>query len=385
MKATIRDKAQLMAVRPLDLVAYLRANRWHETEHQEGRYAVWHRNGSHEPVEVLLPLNRDFRDYALRIADALQTLEIVEERSQLDILTDIQATTFDVVRIAAEDKALESGTIGLVGGVQFIDYAYQLVLAAACSTAQPQQVYHARRPKKATEYIDQARMGTDRGSFVVTVHAPMTPALRSTTQLSFISELEPPFARQVSNILMQALNTVRQAAERAVATGDFAPFLKSVEVGVSANLCDALVGLWEGSKAEQIRVRMSRSPLRTDEAASPHMVVIRSDAIPVIKEAGRLLRETAPRQDFQLQGFVVRLVKAERAKRGRVTVGMMVDDTYRNVQFDLEQEAYQLAIEAHKNRLPIECEGELVRENRQYVLRDPRNVAIIQFEPAEVG
>ncbi|RRR71381.1 MAG: hypothetical protein EI684_11690 [Candidatus Viridilinea halotolerans] len=192
MKATIRDREALLSIRPLDLVAYLRANHWHESEHHEGRYAIWLRNGQGEPAEILLPLNREYRDYATRIAEALQTLAAVEERNQVDILHDI------------------------------------------------------------------------------------------------------------------------------------------------------------------------------------HL------AIPIIKEAAFALRESSSREDFHLEGYVVKLEKLSHISRGRITVNGLIDDGFRYVLVELDEHDYWQATNAHRDRLLVRCDGELIREGRQYVLRNARLFEVVR-------
>jgi hypothetical protein len=56
----------------------------------------------------------------------------------------------------------------------------------------------------------------------------------------------------------------------------------------------------------------------------------------------------------------------------------LVDGTYRNVQVALESSDYEQAVEAHKKRWPVHCEGELTREGRKFVLRNPRRFVVDQ-------
>lgn len=379
MKLSIRDPDILRSVKPLDLAAYLRVHDWRETEREEGRYAFWYKNGGDEEIEVLLPLNHEVRDYATRIAEVLHALEVAESRSQLEILTDIQSGSHDVIRIAAEHEQLVNGTIPLERGVQFVTNAQALLLAAACSTAQPREAYPARKPTQALDYMHQVRMGqSEHGSYVVTLHSPIPPLLRVPKQLQFFGEAEEPFARKASQMLMQALHAVQVAAERSVSTGEFAPFQEMTSQGISANLCDALVGLYEGSNSGKVRVRMSWSPVRTIQLQVPKTVVIASDIIPIIKEAARFLRVSASREEFLVRGFVVGLKRPKKSISGQVTISGFVDDQYRNIQVDLSGDDYEAAVHAHQELLPVRCEGELVREGRLHVLRSPRNFIVEQ-------
>lgn len=89
MKASIRDEQVLAAVHPLEFAAYLRSTGWHQTK-VTNRWATWVKDGD---FEIALPLTDDLGDFVSRIADALRTLEVVEDRSQLEILHDISPSS----------------------------------------------------------------------------------------------------------------------------------------------------------------------------------------------------------------------------------------------------------------------------------------------------
>lgn len=79
-------KARIEELRPLEVASYLRAAGWIQSESREGRYAIWTRD---DEYEVLLPLSRDLRDFALRMGDLLAVLSQVEDRFQNSILSDL--------------------------------------------------------------------------------------------------------------------------------------------------------------------------------------------------------------------------------------------------------------------------------------------------------
>ena len=71
---------------------------------------------------------------------------------------------------------------------------------------------------------------------------------------------------------------------------------------------------------------------------------------------------------------MVGLRREEGATIGQVTVAGVVDGNLRKVLVNLSNEAYQIAIEAPRQQQPISCEGELIREGRSYLLRNPHNL-----------
>ncbi|HSN98708.1 MAG TPA: hypothetical protein VLS89_10505 [Candidatus Nanopelagicales bacterium] len=99
MKVTIRDEQVLRAIRPEELVAYLRSRGWREHRTLGDVAGLWRMLHGGEHIEVLAPLDPSLGDFASRMLDAIKTLEVVEGRSQLDILRDIATAMADVLRI----------------------------------------------------------------------------------------------------------------------------------------------------------------------------------------------------------------------------------------------------------------------------------------------
>ena len=147
--------------------------------------------------------------------------------------------------------------------------------------------------------------------------------------------------------------------------------------GVSANLCEALVGLAQVSPSDGLDIGISWSPNRAVAGSTPQRVVLSADTIPLIKEAARLFRETGPVEDFELQGGVVGLSRGEGAPIGRVTVAGFIEGRARKVLIDLPEPDYTTAWRAHKAEAIVLCTGELVKEGRSFRLLNPRHFRML--------
>jgi hypothetical protein len=377
MKAVIRDTDTLKSMAPLEVTAYLRSRNWRLVHHIADKGAVWVlslKDG--EEVEVLLPLDRTLRDYAQRMGDLLQVLGKVEERSQLEILTDINFSTADVVRFKLKCPAIDDGSIPIECGVQLVEQAYSMILAAACATVQPRPVYQTRKSQQAVDYMRKVRLGqTERGSYVLTAYSVVSPHLQVHDQ-ERLFEVEEPFERQVILKLSTALNAVRKAAEEAGANGDLLPFTEAVNLGVSANLCEAITKLMEESEAQFLKVSFSWSPTRTSPLNANNLVALSSDTIPVIKEAARIFRARTPLEDVEIQGWVVKLASTDVTQEGRITVAAEIEGGVRQIHIDLNAEEYARAVEAHRQGQQISCIGNLGREGRSYALHNTTNFKV---------
>ncbi len=322
-----------------------------------------------------MPLQHETGDFALRVSEVLRTLEHVEQRSQLEILRDLRTSSSDLIRIRASASQTTTGSIPLDLGVRFVEEAREMMLAAACSAIDPRPYYATRKPVQANEYLSRVRMGqTERGSFVLTILSPVPPGLRPPEPLDGV--LPDPFERKVSQTLASGLLAARLAAQRAAVSGDVQPFREAVPRGVSANLCDALVGLGQVSSAEGIEIAISWSRNRPLDQPAQSKYQFSPDMVPVFAEASRLFKETEPREDVEIEGFVIDLHRDEGAPSGRVAVSALIDENLRKISIELAEDDYAAALRAHGEQRRIRATGDLIKQGRSYRLLNPGHVAL---------
>ena len=383
MKVEVRDAAALNALKPLEVAAYLRAKGWRREADLNGKGSLWLQTFANgEELDITLPLTRDLADYALRMGELLQTLAVAEHRSELEVLRDVTTTTADLVRVRASSRSGENGTLPLDQAVNFVERSREMMLSAACATLQKRAFFATRKPQQAMDYIREVRMGqTEQGSYVLTILSPVAPELKA-AQESAQGELLPPepYERKVTRTLVAALAALDEAARRAAMNGDMAPFTDAIRRGVSANLCAAVVGLAEVSPGDALDVQVSWARTRPVDDKAPARVMFGSDSIPIIEEAARHFRDTAPIEDFDVEGFVTRLDREPAAKEGDVTVEGIVEGHMRRIGMRLEPNNYSEAVRAHDFRLKVKCTGELTKVGRGHRLESPRHFEVITEE-----
>jgi hypothetical protein len=372
MKVEIRDAHALGAVRPVDLLAYLRFTGWTQQDARPGRVSVWTRPGD---LEVVVPLAKEFGDFSARIADAVQTLALVEDRSQSEILLDLMMSSSDIIRASLKHADAASGTVPLEDGVALVERARDLVLAAASAAVEPKATFGPKRPGKATDFVRKLRLGqTEWGSYVVTIVSRVGPEFHEAQTGPLVGE---PFERYALETLARALESTRAAAERASINNQFESFRGGVKEGISANLCEAIVGMAGGPESSRaLAFDFSWSRNRKTVPAVPSEVKFTSESLPVIAEAARVFREMAPVEDFRLFGTVVKLER-ESGPFGTVTVLAIVEDAPRKVRVELDERGYHKAIEAHDRKRPFACVGTLTKDGRALVLASPTQVTVV--------
>ena len=254
------------------------------------------------------------------------------------------------------------------------EYRAELLAAAAYAAVNPRAYWARRRPPQAIEYLSQVRLGqTERGSYVVTMVPPVTPALHGD------GLTVAPFERRVTETLMQALRAASHAAQAAAESGNMAPFNDAVAAGVSANLCDALAGLGQASPKDGLEISVSWSRTRPGQGTLTS-IPFSSDYLPILREASRRFKEAAPREELDLFGLVVKLDRVPGNASGTVAVDALVDDLPRRVFLELGDPFYQEAIRAHKESMLISCTGELVKDGKSLRLRNPAQFQVFSPE-----
>jgi hypothetical protein len=378
MKIVIRDVEAMKALHPLEVAAYLRSRAWVSREARGGRATIWALTVADEEYEALLPLDPAIGDFALRMGDLIQVLAAAEQRSQEEIYSDLLTTTADVVRIRIEDSDLQDGTLPIEVHARIAQKARDLMLAAACAATEARAVWHTRKPTQAVDQVRKVRIGqTERSSYVVTVITRVSPELHMAQGRLF--ETEVPFERRMTQTLASSLFHLERAAEEAALSGEFKAFDVSVTKGVSANLCDAVAGLWgEEDRFRNLEFTFSWSPARAPEPNTVRRVRFIADRIPVIREAGRLLRERAPVADFELEGAVVKLERAEGSPTGKVTILGQVEGKPRRVVVEMDDPNYHYAVLAHDQFKALRCFGSLTREGRSLILQDPHEITVVE-------
>ena len=367
MQVSIQDRDALRAISPSALSAY-------------ARNAGWSTNGlyrEHSDIyigdalpEIIVPRTSHLGDYANVVAALVETFAQVADQDALTVYRSLATADRDVVRIRA--AASDDGSLGLDDGVKLVKSARDIVLSAACSLHRPRAVYRAGANREATKLVEQMRLGqTDQGSFAVTLLTPvLPPPMPALFEES--DDRDAPFARRMTRRLIEALVTVRRALEQAV-SGDASAFGATVSNGVSANLCEALVGLIEPFPTLDIGVSWAR----TRPAKTPTIVRFGQADAALLRGAARSFREKAPEPDVRVHGFVRILERGEDDADGTIRLITDIDGQRRSVMAVLDQSDYERAVQAHSDKASVSMKGDLERVGQRWKLLNPRIESVL--------
>ena len=117
MKAIVCDSDILKSLDPNRVVAYLEAHQWHKRTNVPQQVSTWTRDTfSNDKLKIYLPLDKDFDDYPRRMYEIVETLEKAENRSQLDILSELVTHIPNITIQGMVTQVQNQNTNGKLGG-----------------------------------------------------------------------------------------------------------------------------------------------------------------------------------------------------------------------------------------------------------------------------
>ena len=387
MSSTLKlPKDQVESLRPRDVQLYLSSQGWVINDGGSSDVATSYHNPKFGDAEILLPLRRDFADFALRMSDVVQTLAILQRKSIWEILNALSGPPSDVLRLRVASSETTLGNVPLDEGIRLLRGGRDMLLSAACSVVRP-RAFHPEKPfKDARDFIEECRLGqTERGSFVATIIAPVPPML---SQRSFMEEDEAfqkemePFARQVTTRLMSGLELVDHAVKEA----RLDPILEGIENGVSANLCDAVVAMRPAGDQSRVDIRMTWSRSRPRlPVGVPDVVTFGRADFEIIEEASRRLRERARPERERFEGKIVELRSLIASLyddlEGKVVLRAIVGGQIVRIKIVLNRDDYRRACDAHRDDRLVAVSGIIHHDVkvRVYELSEPRDFEVFDI------
>ena len=374
MKASIEDRDALIAVSPVALSAYARAEGWSKAEPYGDFSDIYTADGL---PEIVLPRTENLGDYASVVSTLIGIFAGVADVDELSLYRDLVNADRDVIRMRAADS--DDGTVSMSEGVDFVRGASEVVLAAACSYHKPQPLFRAGANREAQAYLRQMRLGqTEQGSFVVTLLSPVVPPPMQMA-LDFGPEELPDgdaVERRITRHLASTLKAARKAIEGTVG-GEFDAFAEVMPEGVSANLCEALDKMIMPFSTMDVSFVWARTrPM----LGAREVIHFSNDDAPILREAARAFRQRGPRHDESLVGFVNILNRTEDQEEGKIRLKTEIDGQMQSVNAVLDQSEYARAIKAHAEQATVIAEGDLERVGQRWNLLNARIKTIISNE-----
>lgn len=349
----------LSLLNPNIVLAYLDSKEWTIEKRIINKYCILTKKDN----RIILPLNKTFSDFNLRMLELINCLSLDESRTKISIINDLTSNFgFDVIRISIfnnVDIPLFNTTI--------IDNIKNIILYTIYSTFEKKSIFPnpSQTPCKITDLLKVVLLGqTEIGSYVLPIKLEIENKL-------FGDQVEEPIQRKISKNIMKSLSLLSSCA----ASQSFLDINNKVEQGISANLCDYVYKALEciPNKDLIINVSWAQTIRMTDNV--PNSVVFKDGMTAYIKEFSRKIKEMKPISDILIDGFVIELEKNPPIKNSEKFLATIwtksIDAEYKNVKIELSREDYfRVIYPAHGADQIVECRGTLHISGKNYTLKD---------------
>jgi len=342
---------------PSQLSGYLLHKGWDKDGELGGVVTIWHRKeADYIDFEILQPITTEIKDYHQRVYDLIKVLSNFEKRSAEDVSNDLNNFYADVIKIRVIHDDVEGGSIPLNDGVLLFEKAKELLVSVVKSTYKKSKYFSGGKlTEDITEYLESMRLGqTEHGSYVVNLIAPITQNHDEQEDL-----IKTSVTRAITENISQSLTAINASIKDYKRTQNISSFDSAVASGVSANLCDALMGMSGETKSRDIKVVISLSAVEENIHNVQLEHKFHSSSVPYLKIASDYYKEKYVLYDHAVTGLVTKLMHDDEQDIGTVTLNSKVNDLEKSVIIELPISEYWQAHSAHKKSQIVECRGDL--------------------------
>jgi hypothetical protein len=361
------------SITPELLQSYLETQNWIKDGNISDQATIWHRE--HDELyghEVIQPSNSNIRSYGQRLVEAFKAIAEFENREISAVVDDMLNFSLDLIKVRVEHPDVEGGTIPLDDGVLLIERSRDLLIASTLSTFKKQKVFSGSRSQDVQDFLSKLKLGqTEVGSFVVNLISPIE--INRNAQKD---GCETSLARSVSVNLARSLTAISAAVSKYSDSKSIFDFEETVGKGVSANLCDALIGLSGRTKSRCFSIKIKTGGLEAEPINFYNNYEFSPQSIPYLEAASEYLKGRYTVKNFHVSGLVSVLKHLPNDEYGQVTVKALIKGKLKSITIQLPLEEYWLAFDAHRTGNEVSCHGTLNVSPRSAQLLEPSSFEV---------
>ncbi|MDO6537412.1 hypothetical protein Q4524_02350 [Alteromonas stellipolaris] len=372
---SVELKKAIESITPDLLQGYLESQSWVKDGTISNKAIIWHRdNVDSYSQEVIQPTDSNIRSYEQRLIEAIKSVAEFESRTVLAVIDDMLNFSSDLIKVRVVHPDVEGGTIPLEDGVLLIEKSRDLMIASTLSTFKKQKVFNGSRSQNAQDFLSKLKLGqTEIGSFIVNLISP----IEINTEIQKDS-CETSLARSVTVNLARSLTAISEAMNNYANSKSVFDFEETVTKGVSANLCDALIGLSGRAKTRRFSIMIKAGGLEPGPIHYSDNYEFSSQSIPNLEAASEYLKGRYTVRNFEVCGFVSVLKHLPNEDNGQIIVKALVRGKIKSIAIQLSLDEYWQAFEAHKVGNEIACIGTLNVSPKSAQLLDPKGFDVIE-------
>ena len=344
------------------LTAYLKANQWIISSNIQDQYNVWHRpEEQFYDFEIVQPLNNSILGFNQRIFEVINTLAQFESRNIVSILNDINQFNYDLLKVRVIGSELDEGAINLNDGIVLFEKVKNLILSVIHSTASKKAFYTniSSIPLALENYYQSLKFGqTEHGSYIVNVLAP-----HQDVSINPNNSLDQDLTTTISENFDHSLAALNKALQLYSEKHSVIFFQESISNGVSANLCESIIGMSGKNEKYDIEITIHSKKLNSE---SKH--IFKSKHIEHLKIATEHLKGHQIINNYCVNGTIIALNKQPNENTGSVTIKFKLDNKSKNIKLELEDIDYLKAVKAHGGKCTVSINGDLIIDGKKTIL-----------------
>lgn len=350
-----------------NLTSYLHEKNWIISSNTN-LYNIWHRTEEqYYDYEIVQPLETSILGYKQRIFELLTNLSEFENRDLTEITKDIDFFSYDILKVRLIGEQLKDGYINMQDGVILFEKVKNLFLSILHSTVSKKSFYPnpTSIPAIFDHYYKSLKLGqTEHGSYIVNILAPH----QSQPENQF-ETFENDLTSNISENFNLTLQTLLASIKKYEKNQNIKFFQESISKGVSANLCDSLIGMSGKNQDYDIEISIKS---RKSKITSCHK--FNSTSIQFLKEASEYLKGHQLIENYNVIGTIVNLKQQPDENYGEVTIKFKHEQKIKNIKLRLESQNYVEAVKAHAEKSTVSILGDLAINGTNTILLNSKKL-----------
>jgi hypothetical protein len=382
-----RDRRLVRKVSPSDLKRYLWAHGWQMISTKRTDLIKFKSplefniEGRKEHYEILVPLNEKISDFFRMIEIAIEDISLYYNKGFDDILSNILYFG-DTYEIGVVSEGTSKGAMPLSRGIQLYEHWSDTIAYALCASLSPMTKKFARQNKDAKNYVERSLIGNNLpGSFIATVYCPLPYPKDKTLS----GNLSNPLGREATLHILRGLQYLNESTIE----GDAEPIIENYQMGFNFNMCGSLSKLIDVSEGGKLGINVIlESAYEIPKDIVHTRFILDSSYKKYLDDAQEALNDVEIEDDplpteQELEGYVIQLKRDPNDEERTIKLIATAKGVSNvlPVKTILNEEMYQVAIDAHRNQQKVSISGILEKIGRFWYLKKPSNLRIDEDRP----
>jgi hypothetical protein len=362
-----------------DVLRYLSHRGWREIPHPNERLRVFEYGTSESESKATLSLPRSM-GYAggeILVSEAVRIIASIARLSTPAARDHISRWDRDILRVRTTKWKGTEASIPLPVASDLITGLKRLMGDAAYTERDPRPHFE-KAGATAKEFTAKCRFGhTFEGSFGLRIECPFNalPALEGVQR-------PIPFERRVMERIAIGLHTL----SKSVQSDSIDDLVSGFDVGLNANMCRALVDVFERGQGRRIEYDIAWSPELAPERVAADWQPVHFDgrAYELTMAAAKILEQEEPEAEATIEGRIVQLRSdipptqdPNDQQEHVVTMYWHRDDgATLKIRVPLTAAEYLEACDAHKDGISIRVVGIPRRSGKYWHLSNPNSFSV---------